>query len=287
MPDSVLSSTMGIFKNIVSKTFDDAHGMQSNVTRSYSLGSTWLAHRLLTVNARFGRSELFDSQEQTDLSTNSYNLSFSSSPLPTLSTNLSLSRNESYSFEEKQYTSDSVILTADSKLYTDVTMVTDIGYSTQESFSDTGSKASSYFVSGSLSVILTKKLSGNLNYGFIWVSSEEDSSESQAGALLLTYTPGRFINFTGNFGIANDSGALSYRSGFLVDWLPLKTIRMNFNYQHTRTDQDSVTSDLLSSYLSWKITRFMDGQFTYSFAKVFNDNETKSHVITGKLNCRF
>ncbi|MDH4230661.1 MAG: hypothetical protein OEW04_01375 [Nitrospirota bacterium] len=287
-PDSILNSTQGIFKNIFSKSFDDVQGMQSNVTRSYSLGSTWLVHRLLTVNAAVGRSELFDSSKRTDLSTNSYNLSFLSSPLPTLSTNLSLMRSESYSFGEKQYTSHSVVLTADSRLYEGVTMITDLGYSTQESYSpDTNSRTSSYFVSGSLAAVLTKKLSGHLNYGFRWLSSEDDSSSAQDGSLLVTYRPGRFINFTGNLGISNADGDLSYRSSVSADWLPLPAIRMNFNYQRIWTDPESTTSDLLGSYVSWKITNFMDGQLTYSFAKVANDNETKSHSITGKLNCRF
>jgi hypothetical protein len=287
-PDSILNSTEGIFKNIISKSFDAVQGMQSNVTRSYSLGSNWLAHRLLTVNASVSRSELFDSSMQTDLSTNSYILSFGSSPLPTLSTNLSLSRSESYSFGVKQSSSHSVVLTADSKLYRDVTMVTDIGYSTQESdTSGEASESSSYFVSGSLSAILTKKLSGNVNYGFSWVSSENVSSSSQAGSLLVTYRPGRFINLSGNFGISNADGGLSYTSSVSADWLPLRVIRMNFNYLRSWTKPESATSDLLGSYLSWKITNFMDGQLTYSFAKVSNDNESKSHAITGKLNCRF
>jgi hypothetical protein len=278
---------MGIFKNIISKSFDDVQGMQSNVTRSYSLGSTWLAHRLLTVNAGISRSELFDSQERTDLSSSSYDLSFGSSPLPTLSTHLSLSRSESYSLGVKQYTSHSVILTADSKLYRDVTMITDLGYSTQESYSSTGFRSSSYFVSGSLSAVLNKKLSGNANYSFSRVSSEDDSSGSQAGSVLVTYRPGRFINFTGNFAISNADGDFSYIGRVSADWLPLPAIRMNFNYQRSWTKPESETSELLSSYFSWKITNFMDGQLTYSFAKVSNDNETKIHAITGKLNCRF
>jgi hypothetical protein len=287
-PDSVLSSTAGIFKNIISKSFDEVQGSRSNVTRSYNLGSAWLAHRLLTVNARLSRSELFDSSMQTDLSTNSYNLSFSSPLLPALSTNLSLSRSESYSFGEKQDTANSIILTADSMLYRDVTMITDIGYANQESHSSgEDSRSSSYFVSGTLSAILTKKLSGNVNYGFIRVSSEDDSSNSQAGSLLMTYRPGRFINFTGNFGISNDNGAFSYSGRLSADWLPLAAIRMNVNYQHTWAEQDSLTSDLFGSYVSWKMTKFMDGQITYSFAEASNSTNTKIHTISGNLNCRF
>jgi hypothetical protein len=287
-PESILSSTGGIFKNIISKSFEDKEEMQSNVTRSYNLGAIWLAHRLLTVNARVGRSELFDNREETDLSTNSYNLSFSSSPLPALSANLSLSRNESYNFGEKQSTSHSVILTADSQLYRDVTMVTDIGYSNQESFSsDAGSDSSSYFVSGSLSAILTKKLSWNIDYDFIWSSSEEDSSDSQAGLFQVTYRPGRFINLSGILDVEKIDGDLSYTGSFSVDWLPLPVLRLNLNYQHAWGERESETSDFFSSYVLWKITKFMDSQITYSLAEISNEEDSKSHTITAKLNCRF
>src|SRR4030042_2252404 len=136
-PESIIDSIGGIFTNIFSKTGSDQDAkLTSNVSKSYTAGSTWVPHKLLTTTLRFSRSKTFDNKGETDVSSNTYSLSFSSSPLPTLDTTLSLNKSDNYSFEEKQTTSDSYLLSIGSKPYLDIYMITDIGYTKSKSYKE-------------------------------------------------------------------------------------------------------------------------------------------------------
>ena len=297
-PKSVLDSIGGIFANMFSKsTTEVEEKLRSNITRNYGASSTWLAHRLLTTTLRFSRSEAFDSKNETDISSNTYSLAFSSSPLPTLDTNLSLIRTYSFSFDEKQNMSNLYLLTIGSKLYRDVNMITDIGYTQSKTYAtstqtttttDTQSSSTtdSRYIRGTLDARLTQKLSGNLTYGFSWTSGSTSSSSKEGGAA-LTYRPGQFINFSGTFRISDADGNTSTTEGFLVDWLPLPVIRLNLNYQHSSTEPESATTDSLGGYAIWYITKFLDVQLTSAYTRSMNEKKTETYSFGGNLTCRF
>jgi hypothetical protein len=302
-PKSVLDSIGGIFTNIFSKsTAGQEEKLRSNITRNYGASSTWLAHRLLTTILRFQRSEAFDNKNETDISSNTYSLAFSSSPLPTLDTNLSLIRTYSYSFDMKQNMSDLYLLSIGSKLYRDVNMITDIGYtqskiypvSLQPSAADgtqpaatSATESSTRYIRGTLDARLTTKLSGNLTYGLSRTSGGGTSSSSKDGGAALTYRPGQFINFSGTFRISDADGNKSTTEGFLVDWLPLPVIRLNLNYQHSSTEPESATTDSLGGYAMWYITKFIDAQITYTYTRNVSEKKTETYSLGGNLTCRF
>lgn len=286
-PESVLDSIGGIFTNIFSKTKsgqDDK--LTSNVSKSYSASSTWVPHRLLTTTVRFSRGKAFDNKGETDVSSNTYSLSFSSSPLPTLDTSLSLNRSDSYSFEKKQSTSDSYLLSIISKLYRDLNMITDIGYTQSKSYTE-NTLSSTRSIRGTLDARLTQKLYGSLTYGFSWTSSDSSSSSSKDGSIILTYRPGRCVNISSSFRISDTDGDTSASEGLSIDWLPLPAIRLNLSYQHSSTDSGSSVSDSLSAYWMWYITKFMDAQLTYSYTQEGNDEENEIHTFSGNLTCKF
>jgi hypothetical protein len=301
-PKSVLDSIGGIFTNIFSKsTAGQEDKLRSNVTRNYGAGATWLTHRLLTTTLRLQRSEAFDNKNETDISSNTYSLAFSSSPLPTLDTNLSFTRTYSYSFDEKQNMSNLYLLSIGSKLYKDVNMITDLGYtqsktypvSLQPSAADgtqpaatSATESSTRYIRGTLDARLTPKLSGNLTYGFSWTSGSTSSS-SKDGGVALTYRPGQFINFSGTFRISDAGGSKSTTEGVLMDWLPLPVIRLNLNYQHSRTEPESATTDSLGGYAMWYITKFLDVQLTSTYTRNVKEKKTETYTLGGNLTCRF
>jgi len=286
-PVSIIDSVGGIFTNIFSKTESDQDAeLTSNVSKSYNASATWLAHRLLTTTLSFSRSKAFDNKEETDVSSNTYSLSFRSSPLPTLDTNLSLIRSDSYSFEDKQTTSDSYLLSIGSRLYRDVNMITDIGYTQSKSYTeDTQSSTSS--VRGTVDARLTKKLYGSLTYGFAWTSSDESSSSSKDGSMAITYRPGQFINLSGSFKVSDTDGNTNLSESFSMDWLPLPAIRLNLSYGHSSTDPGPSTTDSINGYGIWYITKFLDVQLTYSYTRAENEEKTESFNFSGMLTCRF
>ncbi len=286
-PESIIDSIGGIFTNIFSKTKSDQdEKLTSNVSKSYSASAAWMAHRLLTTTLSFSRSKAFDNKGETDVSSNTYSLSFSSSPLPTLNTTLSLNRSNSYSFEEKQTTSDSYLLSIGSKLYNDLNMITDLGYTQSKSYTE-DNKSSTISISGILDAHLTKKLYGNLTYGFSWASSDGSSSSSKDGSMTVTYRPGRFINFSGSFKVSDADGQTTMSESLTMDWLPLPTTRLNLSYGHSSTDPGPSIRDSLNGYWIWYITKFLDIQLTYSYTRDENEEKTESHNFTGNLTCRF
>jgi hypothetical protein len=288
-PVSLLDSIGGIFTNIFSKTKSGQdEDLTSNVSKSYTASSTWVPHKLLTTTLRFSRSKAFDNKDETDVSSNTYSLSFSSSPLPTLDTTLSLNRSDSYSFEEKQTTSDSYLLSVGSKLYNDLNMITDIGYTQSKSYTDTdGNESSTISIRGTLDARLTKKLYGTLTYGFSWASSDGSSSSSKDGSMAITYRPGQFINLSGSFNVSDSEGVINASEGLSINWLPLPAIRLNLSYQHGSTESGASTSNSVSGYGIWYITKFMEVQLTYNYANGANGETTESHNFAGNLTCRF
>jgi hypothetical protein len=286
-PESIVDSIGGIFANILTKsTTDKEERLRSNVTRTYGASSTWMAHRLLTTTLRLQRNEAFDNRDETDISSNTYSLVFSSSPLPTLDTNLSVIRSESYSFDEKQSINNLYLLSLGSRLYRNVNMITDIGYTQSRSYT-TDTKSSTRSITGALDAPLTKKLYGSLTYGFSWRSSDDSSYSSKDGSVILTYRPGRFINLSGSFRISAADGSRTTSEGFLADWLPLPAIRLNLNYQHSASKPETSTVDSLSGYGIWYITKFIDLRLTYSYTRDTDENKSETYTYGGNLTCRF
>jgi hypothetical protein len=293
-PRSVMDSIGGIFTNIFSKTKSGQdEKLTSNVSKSYNASSTWVPHRLLTTTLRFSRSEAFDNKGETDISSNTYSLSFSSSPLPTLDTTLTLNRNDNYSFEEKQTTSDSYLLTIGSKFYRDLNMITDIGYTQSKSYTE-DTQSSTISINGTLDAHLTKKLYGSLIYGFSRTSSDGSSANSdgssassKSGSMIITYRPGQFINLSGSFQISDTDGDTSASEGLSMDWLLLPAIRLNLSYHHSSTEPGPSVSDSLNGYGIWYITKFMEVQLTYNYKHEANEKKTESYNFGGNLTCRF
>jgi hypothetical protein len=296
-PKSIIDSIEGAFSNLLTKpTTEVNEDLRSNITRTYGANATWLAHRLLTTTAHFQRNEAFDNKGETDFSSNTYSLTFSSSPLPTLDTNLSLIKTYSYSFNKKQSMNDLYILTINSHLYKDVNMITDAGYTQSRTYvmvkssatpATENTESSTRYINGTIDTRLTPDLFLDITYGYSQTSGGSTSSSSNNGSIIVTYRPGRFINTTGSFRFSDTNGGTSTAEGFSVDWLVLPTIRLNLNYQHTNTEPGSSTADTISSYAMWYITKFLYVQLTYNYSNVSSNTKAETYSFGGNLTCRF
>jgi hypothetical protein len=289
-PVSIWNSVSGVFSNLVSDSISDEDELRSNILRTYGAAATWYTHRLLTTTFRLQRNEAFDNLDETDFSSNTYTLSFNSALLPTLDTNLSFIRNDNYNFGDKDTTNDSVLLSILAKLYRDVNMVTDMVYTRSESYvTDIITNTTS--IRGSIDATLTQKLYGSLAYGLSWISTDDAASTSThaaEGQTIITYRPGRFINISGSLRVQNMDEGTTTSEGILVDWLPVPALRLNLNYVRSDSDAESEPSvrDLLSAYLIWYITKFLDLQVTYSYTREERDTDLKTYTVGANLNWR-
>jgi hypothetical protein len=295
-PKSIIDSIEGAFSNLLSKdTTGYGEELRSNITRTYGGNVTWIPHRLLTATASFQRNEAFDNQYVTAFHADTYSLNFTSSPLPTLNTNLSLVRTYSYSFNEKQSMNDLYLLTIGSRLYKDVNMITDVGYTQGRTYAmpessatlaTENTKSSTRYIRGTIDANLTPNLYTDLTYGFSSTSGSTSSSLNE-GAVIITYRPGQFVNITGTLRVSDANGDASTAEGFSIDWLVLPVIRLNLNYQHTDTEPGSTTNDSITSYARWYITKFLDLQLTYSYVRNVSDKTDETYNFGGNLTCRF
>jgi len=284
-PDSISDSVGGIFKNITSNSLpDEEKDLKSNLIRNYGITSTWFAHRLLTTILRFQRSESLDNKNETNFSSNTYSLSFSSLPLPTLDMNLSLIKNESYSFDEKQSVNNLIFLSIGAKLYKDLNTITEIGYTKTKTYSPSSESSTSYFRER-IDAYFTQKLFGSFTFDYSKVS-DTTSYTSKNGVIMLTYRPGRFINLTSNFRISQTETGTSSSEGISLDWLFVPTVRLNLSYEH-RNEPESTTIDNVNGYVMWRITKFMDMQFTFYYSRNVKEEKSETLGITANLTCRF
>ncbi len=286
-PDSVFKSFGGVFKNIFSDDIsgDDAD-FRSVITRGYGATANWYAHRLVSTSLRLQRSENFDNLKFNDFASNSYNLSFNSTPLPTLDATLSLLRSETFQSDTKENEAHSILLSVGSRLHREVHMINDAGFTRSESL-NSNITTKSYLFDGSINANLNRKLSGSINYGFLHSSSNGATSDSINTLLTLNYRPARLINVSANIRFQDTDGLTTTSEGLLVDWIPLPAVRINFNYIHTNSDASPSRSDTFSSYMTWHITKFADLRFTYTFTETVDIDRTNSHGYNTYLNCRF
>ncbi len=286
-PNSFIDSVKDAFESIFSKSFNEKNSeLKSNVTRTYNASTTWLIHRILNTTVRYQRNESFDNKAETDLKTDIYSFTLNSSPLPTFNTNFSIIRSYSYSFQEKQTLSDFYLLAISSRLHRDVNMVTDIGYTKTTAYTDVTNDNTSKYIRVIVDARLTDKWSGNMSYGYAQTSAEE-ASRSHDGSLILTYRPGRFISLSTNLKIFDSDGDKTISGGLLYDWLFLPAIRLNAQYQYVKTEPRLTTSHILSGYILWYITKFLDLQLNFNYKRDEDEIQIETYTFGGYLTCRF
>ncbi len=287
-PASVFSSISGIASDIFTKNTNGAVGDTSkvNITKTYGATSTWMVHRLLTATARIQRNEAYDNKKETDVSSNIYSVALGSAPLPTVSTTLTLIKNDNFNFSAMQSTSKSTLLNVGTKLYRDINMMTDIGLEQTKNLTD-GTTSSSQYIRGTIDAPLTPKLFTNFTYGLSNTKSAGTKTTTKEGGTIISYRPSRLVNLAGTFRISDTDGNAATTESLMIDWLPLPVVKLNLNYQHTQTSPGPSISDTLGSYTIWYITKFLDLQLSYSYTQSETDKKSKSYNLGLNLNCRF
>lgn len=285
-PASFLESVEGIYKNIYSKDLDQGdEDVRISVRRSYGSSIIWNTFKLLTTTLRASRNEFFDNQGVTDSSSNTYVVSFDSSPLPTLDAHLSAIRSESFSFGEKQTTRHSLVMTLGTRLYREVNMTTDTGYTNSKSH-ETGITTNSEFIRGTIDASVTRELFTHLTYGLRWTSSEETSFFAKDGSVIVSYRPARLISFSGNFRIRDTEDETTTTEGVSASWLPMPVMRIVGSYQHRNVSPGPDTTDSVGTSVRWDVTKFINVRVSLNYIRSVTDVETESRSVSVHLNGR-
>ena len=289
-PISVTDSVSGIIKNMFSKSLDNENeNIISTVTRNYGALARWQAHSLLTSTMNVSRNEGFGNTGGAESASNSYSLTMNYVPFLTVDTNLIMLRSDSFIDNKKTSTNDSLLLSADTKIYRDVNMITDIGFSSSKSLADDTTTSISS-INGFLDARITRKMTGTINYGYSATTTSSESSSSKDFSTALNYQAGRFISLSGSFDYTKSTGNVDMSESVGADWLPLPKIRLNVNYQHSGSDSDAsnTKSDSVSGYGTIYITKFANIRVSYAYSQTDSGTSTqKNHNLSTNLNCRF
>jgi hypothetical protein len=283
-PVSLTDSFAGIITNLYSDEITgEKEDFSSKASRSYGISTNWLAHELLTATVGFNQNEDFDDKNSRNVRSNTYSLSLNSSPLPTLSTGFILNRNENFEFDKKRSISDTMFISIGSALYKDINMNSSLGFTRSEDLFES-TEISAYFLSGSISAIVTKKLSGSLGYNVNWSDGVTTSKEFNTG---FSYRPARKVNFSGNFRISSADDNVSMSEGITMGWLPLPVLRISSNWQRKESDPGPVITDRISFDGTWYLTKFANLRFSYFYSRNVRTSKIESHNFRTNLNCGF
>jgi hypothetical protein len=283
-PVSLSDSFVGIITNIYSDEITgEKESFSSKITRSYGISTYWAAHRLLNSSVSFSRHASFDNKKSSDISSNTYRLTLNSSPLPTLSTNFVVNRNEGFSFDEKKSISDSMFVHIGSELYKGINMVSGFGFTQSEDVSS-GTDTSTRFMDGTISARIKKGLSGSVGFNINW---SDGVTKSKSMNTNIAYRPARRINFSGKFAITSADENISMSEGISMGWLPLPVLRIATNWQRKQSDPGPNTSDKISASGTWYFTNFADFRFSYRYTRAVTAHKTEKHSFNINFNCGF
>jgi hypothetical protein len=284
---SVGESTGNLFRNIFGKPGKDEE-TEANVEfiRFYRAGLLWSIQPMLMTDLDISRRETYDNQNNKDDHTNTYKLTFTSAPLPTLDTNLAFVRTENYRLQERESTTLTALLTIGTKLYPGVDMVTDMGYGTKESFT-ADTITDTYFINGNLNAKITDRLSGNLIYGIDWNTTDGETIKSDVWDVYLTYQPGKRISFSGNFQTATTESSQTTRQQIFIDWIPVRSVRLSGNYQHRESKPGPVINDQAYAAVNWTINRYLAFNYSLNYTADRNSMEEETYRFNAVIRGRF
>jgi hypothetical protein len=283
-PISVPDSFVGIITNIYSDEITgEKQSFNSDVTRNYGISAFWAAHELITARIGFSENDNFDDKKSTDIRSSTYSFSLVSSPLPTLSTNLILTRSEDYVFDEKRSVSHSMFMNVGSNLYKGINMVSDFGFTQSEDLFD-GTESSTRFLAGVISARITRKLSGSLGFNINW---SDGVTRSKGSHMRFNYRPAGKINLSGDFSISSAEDNVSISEGISISWIPLRALRFSMNMRRKESDPGPVIEDRISTYSTWNVTEFADIRFAYNYTRKKQTIKTEGHGFSTNFDCRF
>jgi hypothetical protein len=246
-------------------------------------------HRLLTGaftwQHNFSDSNQPGSEDRTD---DTFTLIFTSTPLPTLTSSLSLNHIENRTEGELQTRSSTASLNASAQLYRNLNFDSTFSFSRSEDLMlDQTSLGQA--VALNTSAILTDKLSATLGYTFQRTDTEGQLLDritiTQAATGTFTYTLSRLLNFNASLNFTDTENATILGQNYKLDWIP--TSRVSSFIEYTRTDAtgDAIGSDAVNITGTWNISRYFNARARFLFFRSRAGDMSQS--FNGSVQFRF
>lgn len=213
----------------------------------------------------------------------SYSLQFTSSPLKTLKTSLTLNRSESTEESRIESRGDSATFSIFSNLYYGVDLDVDFLISNYKDFSS-GTKTTTKSINTDITLELTRKIRVT-TYGTItWQSGVVTNSNTYIFRPTVNYRISESLYLT----ISEDlrgNGDFEVGSNFNANWRASQDLQFILGYN--RWDGGDTTSENVNSTISWNISRYLVLRLQYTRSVQENDTKSKTDTFTTRLTTRF
>lgn len=242
---------------------------------SHALSLTVRPHRLVTTTATYQYS--FSGSNQTgaqDTEQTSYSANVGWTPLPTLSTTLTVARNESSSGGVLDTRSDAANVAAAAKVFPGLNLDSSFAISKAQSFA-TQQEVLGQDLSFRATAQILRWISTTGNYG---VQIRETTpapvgtepvvvTHSLGGGTV--YTLSRLVNFTTRFDYAIGADTTSLSQQYKIDWVPTSKTSFFVSYvtSQSKSGDISAGSDTITLNGRWSVNRALDISADYSFSR--------------------
>lgn len=247
-----------------------------------------LLRSTLTYQHSFTSSNQADSK---DTAANLYSAVFTSAPLPTLSTALTLSRNDTLGNDKLETRTDSGNFNVTAQLYRNLNADSTYQIARIEDFLN-DRKTLTQSGNFRANAILTPRLNALAEYTIRWSDTEEPQKKTteltHAISWSYIYTLSRFLNFNNRFDVLFGGDVSSFVQDYRVDWSPTPKVSIFGGYRRTQDSASGgkkTSSDSINANARWNLSSHLnlDGNFV-----VFkNSTGDRVYSINGRLQIRF
>ena len=219
-----------------------------------------------------------------------FSLVFSSNPLPTLSSSLTIAHNDNRGDGKLETRSDSGSLNVSTRLYRNLNVDSTYSLSRSQDFL-TDQKTLSQGGTINANAILTQRLNATLGYSLRWSQTEQPEQQTEQLTHTIsgsyTYTYSRFLNFNARYDFLKGNDVVSFSQDYRVDWTPTPKLSGFVGYRRTQQESNGEKSgsDSINVNGRWNISRYLNLDGNFVLFKDFNGNTV--HSFSARAQIRF
>jgi len=280
----------------LSYDFSLSHLMQQpdavrNISGTHTARIVAEPHRFLVSTFTYQHNFAESNQEGSKATTaDLYSLVFSATPLPTLTSSLSIAHNDNRGDGKLETRSDSGSLNVSTRLYRNLNVDSTYSISRSEDFL-TDQKTLSQGGTINANAILTQRLNATLGYSLRWSKTEQPEQQTEQLTHTInssyTYTVSRFLNFNTRYDFLKGNDVISFSQDYRVDWTPTPKLSAFFGYRRTQQESNGEKSgsDSINVNGRWNISRHLNLDANFVFFKDLNGNTV--HSFSARAQIRF
>jgi len=259
----------------------------SQTTHNFSARVERRLHQYLRAVGQYQRRMQVNS-DSADTANDTFLVHFTSSPLDTLSTGLSLSHNISQTENVVQSKNTQALMQAQAKLREGLDWDVDCTATNYQNVAG-DSETNTQSLSSGLRMELTPNLTDELEYDVQWSETDAPagtaSTQSSSAKNTLYWRPSSDFFFRGSYSMNwEDSGEESTQQQYNISWLMTDKMQLSLGYT---LDENGGTSQTLSSDLSWNLSSMFTLKFGFNWSRQETDTVTDSKAYTVDISARF